>query len=107
MNNRIQGPGDRYFWISGTSMASPVVAGAAALMLQKDPSLTPDQVKYRMMKTASKSFPLYTSSTDPVTGAVYSVHHDLFSVGAGYLDVMAAFSNADKPTAPAWPRPAA
>ena len=56
---------DKYFRMSGTSMASPVVAGAAALMLQKDPSLTPDQVKYRLMKTATKSFPLYTRPPIP------------------------------------------
>ena len=31
--------------MGGTSMASPVVAGAAALMLQARPDLNPDQVK--------------------------------------------------------------
>src|SRR5262249_51934237 len=35
----------QYFQISGTSMASPVVAGAAALVLQARPDLKPDQVK--------------------------------------------------------------
>ena len=47
-----------YFQLSGTSMATPVVSGAVALMLQKDPSLTPDTVKARIMKTASKTFPV-------------------------------------------------
>ena len=43
-------------------MATPVVSGAAALLIQKSPSLTPDQVKARLMKTATKSFSLYTSA---------------------------------------------
>ena len=52
---------DTYFILSGTSMAAPVVTGTVALMEQKNPALTPDQVKARLMLTAFKG--LQTAST--------------------------------------------
>jgi serine protease AprX len=41
-----------YLSLSGTSMASPVVSGAIALMLQANPALTPNQVKAVLQFTA-------------------------------------------------------
>lgn len=37
---------------SGTSMATPVVAGGLALLLQKDPSLTNEEAKQKLLHTA-------------------------------------------------------
>jgi serine protease AprX len=61
-----------YYRLSGTSMAAPMVAGAAALMIQKDPTLNPATVKVRLMTSADKD-----------GGFV-------FETGAGYLNVDAA-----------------
>src|SRR5215470_8626740 len=84
-----------YFRLSGTSMAAPQVAGAAALMLQKNPSLTPDQLKARLMKSAYKNIPTFSYSTDSATGTVYYEQADIFTVGAGYLDISAALNSTD------------
>jgi len=51
-----------YFSLSGTSMASPVVAGSVALMLQANPSLTPNLVKAILEYTA-QVYPGYDSLT--------------------------------------------
>jgi subtilisin family serine protease len=40
-----------YFRVSGTSMASGVVSGVAALVLEKNPGMTPNQVKGALMGT--------------------------------------------------------
>lgn len=87
----------QYFVLSGTSMATPIVSGAVALMLQQTPSLTPDQVKARLMKTAWKGFGQYTYSHDSL-GNLYNNESDLFTYGAGYLDINAALGDTDLAT---------
>jgi len=48
--------GGRYFEMSGTSQAAGVVSGAVALLLTQDPTLTPDEVKCRLMDSAHAAF---------------------------------------------------
>jgi len=88
------GSSGKYTRLSGTSMATPVVAGAAALMLQKDPTLTPDTVKARLMKTAWKGYPQSSWAYD-TRGAGYLSQYDMFTIGAGYVDVDAAMQSSD------------
>jgi serine protease AprX len=67
---------EQYYEMSGTSMASPMVAAAAALMLEQDPSLNPGTVKARLMMSARKAL----------------FGNPLLS-GAGRLDILAALGS--------------
>jgi serine protease len=57
LNAGTTSPGaDSYASYMGTSMATPHVAGVVALMLAKNPSLTPDDVEARL-KSSTRPFP--------------------------------------------------
>jgi hypothetical protein len=92
-------PVTNYTLLSGTSMATPVVSGSPSS--GSESRLDPDQVKARLMKTAYKTFPASSVATDPATGQTYTSYYDLFTVGAGYLDIAAALNNNDKAPAAA------
>lgn len=76
-------------------MATGVVSGMVADLLQALPTMTPDQVKARLMKTASKSFPTSSSVYDAASGITYTSQYDIFTVGAGYVDLAAALASKD------------
>ena len=88
-------PSKLYFELSGTSMATGVVSGMVADLLQAHPTMTPDQVKARLMKTASKTFPTSSSVYDPASGTTYTSQYDVFTVGAGYVDLAAALASTE------------
>jgi len=57
LNSGTTSPGaDSYASYMGTSMATPHVAGVVALMLAKNPNLTPDDVEARL-KSSARAFP--------------------------------------------------
>jgi serine protease AprX len=94
INGGTSQPSAYYFPLSGTSMATGVASGAVALLAQAVPNATPDQIKAYLMQTANKSnFPATSSVTDPASGTIYKANYDVFTVGAGYMDVAAALNS--------------
>ncbi|MEU8001666.1 S8 family serine peptidase [Catellatospora sp. NPDC049111] len=67
----------RYTAVSGTSMAAPHVAGAAAILAQRHPDWKPAQYKAALV-----------GASEPLTGA------DPYTVGAGRLNVVRALRGA-------------
>jgi hypothetical protein len=70
----------RYEFTGGTSVASPIVAGIVALMLQADSALTADSVKLYLQQTAIK---------DPYTGSITTPPGDV-RWGAGKVNALEA-----------------
>lgn len=84
LNAGTTAPGaDSYAFYQGTSMATPHVAGVVALMLSKNPNLTPDEVEAKL-KSSARAFPA------TCTGC-----------GAGIVDASAAVDAAAGTSAPA------
>ncbi|MEN3304345.1 MAG: serine protease AprX [Micromonosporaceae bacterium] len=82
-------PDQRYFRGSGTSQATAVVSGAAALLLQQRPTLNPDQVKR-----------LLTSTTAKLDATKSPLSLNTQSQGAGELDLQKALDAATPANTP-------
>ncbi|HJQ51361.1 MAG TPA: S8 family serine peptidase [Gaiellaceae bacterium] len=79
------GTGNQGISFTGTSMASPEVAGLAALVLSQHPTWTAEEVKADIMNTADQD--LFTGSSH--SGTRYAPNR----VGAGRIDAKAALDN--------------
>ena len=81
--------GHQYIKMKGTSMATPHVSGLAALLLSKNPSLSPDQLKQLILNNADK-LPAFSGKT----------------VSGGRIDAAASLSAAGGSPAPTPTTPA-
>ena len=77
-------PDAKYKYEQGTSMASPVVAGAAAVLLAYMPELKPEQIIEALVKTSNKS------TVDAALPGDLKVTFDTISRAGGVIDVRKA-----------------
>lgn len=82
---------EHYFSLSGTSMATPICSGAAAMLLQARPDATPDEIKAALLAGAKDLF------------------HAPNNAGKGYVDLSGALKaigqDGTTPPPPATPAP--
>lgn len=86
------GADPEYNVISGTSMSSPHMAGAAALLIKLHPDWTPAEIQSAMMTTAYLNTALGSNGgeTHPIYKEDGSTLADPFDMGAGRIDLRAA-----------------
>ena len=60
--------GGSYIRLSGTSMAAPVVSGVVALMIQKNPKLTNDAIKWILLNNALQLKEVVNGVGTPIKG---------------------------------------
>lgn len=77
-------PGGKYEYLQGTSMASPVVAGAASVLLAYMPNLTPAQIIESLVKTSNKS------TVNAMINSNTNNRFDMISEAGGVIDVRKA-----------------
>lgn len=63
--------GGGYAFVSGTSFATPIVSGASALLLARNPTLTAGQIKQRAIATSRMTAPL---TGEDLLGGLIDVH---------------------------------
>ena len=77
-------PKGKYEYLQGTSMASPVVAGAASVLLAYMPNLSPSQIIEALVKTSNKS------TVNAMISSNTNNRFDMISEAGGVIDVRKA-----------------
>ena len=92
-----QAGASQFYFVGGTSMASPHVAGVAALMLEADSTLEQEDVK-DILQTSADFLPFSGTQfvADPISGGIISVSWGLDgfdAVGSGLVQADAAVNS--------------
>ncbi|MFL6029266.1 MAG: S8 family serine peptidase [Gaiellaceae bacterium] len=93
-----------YIWMSGTSFSAPVVSGAAAQILARHPSFTPDQVKGALMLSANylPSVNGYAGGVGEIDGGIAASIDDPPNPNVGLYQFVGSDANGRSFNAASW-----
>ncbi len=90
-------PEGSYEYLEGTSMSTPMVTGAAALLMAEHPELSHVEIKALMMDTATRATPLEGTSQTGMLNVARAMNYDVSTSPANVVSIFASADDGNVP----------